>query len=187
MPASEARLRANKANAARSTGPKSPEGKQRSRLNGLKHGMTGQGIVIPESDLAQVESRNAALQKELAPQSALGVILVGQMAMLSVRMERGARQEFAAIASRVRHATDDFYAERVLRAEELLKGIGEDPRKIRRQLLKSPQGIELMLEACQDLRADLTRDRGSIWDLARAATMTNLLERFSSAWHTIWM
>ena len=113
MPTSEARIKANKANAARSTGPRTPEGKQRSRRNGLKHGMTGQGIVIADEDLAEVESRNAALQKELAPKSVMGAILVGQMATLSVRMERGAEQEFAAVASRVRHASEVFDAERV--------------------------------------------------------------------------
>ena len=145
MPTSEARIKANRANSLKSTGHTSTTGKQRSRQNGLKHGMTGQGIVIAEGDLAEVESRNAALQKELAPQSVMGAILVGQMATLSVRMERGATQEFAAVANRVRHATDDFDAERVVRAEELLEAIGEDPRRTVRQLLKSPEGIELML------------------------------------------
>ena len=105
----------------------------------------------------------------------MGAILVGQMATLSVRMERGARQEFAAVASRVRHATDDFDAERVSRAEELLKSIGEDPRKTVRQLLKSPEGIELMLEAWQDLRAGLTHESRPFWTREDLATAANLL------------
>jgi hypothetical protein len=48
MPASEAQILANQANAKLSTGPKSEAGKERSRRNSLKHGMTGGGVVLPE-------------------------------------------------------------------------------------------------------------------------------------------
>ena len=54
MPASEAQILANRRNAALSTGPKTPEGKEQSRRNALKHGMTGAGVVLadPASDEA---------------------------------------------------------------------------------------------------------------------------------------
>src|ERR1700677_3726841 len=112
MITSEARNKANKLNSVKgSTGPKTPEGKEQSRRNGLKHGMTGQGIVLHEADAAEVERRHEALNTELAPKTAMGAILVGQMATLSVRMERGARQEFATVAENARHATEVFDAE----------------------------------------------------------------------------
>jgi hypothetical protein len=152
MITSEARISTSRQNAKLSTGPKTPEGKERSRRNGLKHGMTGKGIVVLEQDAAEVDIRHLALHKELAPQSIMGAILVGQMATLSVRMERGARQEFAAVAIRARHAGDVFDAERSEAAKELLKTIGSDPREIVRKLLKSPEGVELMAEAWHDLR-----------------------------------
>ena len=52
MPVSEARIAANRANAARSTGPKTAEGKEKSRANALKHGLTGSGVVLAEADAA---------------------------------------------------------------------------------------------------------------------------------------
>src|SRR5947199_141090 len=60
MPASEARILANQANAKLSTGPRTAEGKERSRANALKHGLTGAGVVLPEADAAEVERRAAA-------------------------------------------------------------------------------------------------------------------------------
>jgi hypothetical protein len=46
------RAAVNRKNAARSTGPRSEGGKRRSSLNALRHGLTGQTVVLPEDDLA---------------------------------------------------------------------------------------------------------------------------------------
>jgi hypothetical protein len=110
MAASEARILANKANAARSTGPKTPEGKARSRANSFKHGLTGEGIVLPNEDAAEVDRRLAAFEVELKPSGEVGRALVRRAAMLSVRMDRGVSQETAHLSERVRQAEADFLA-----------------------------------------------------------------------------
>src|SRR3984957_12913153 len=108
MATSEARILANRNNASKNTGPSSVSGKEISRKNSLKHGLSGQGIVIAEVDETEVERRNTILLREMAPISMTGAILVGQMALLSVRMEPCAEQETAAVASRVRNAATEF-------------------------------------------------------------------------------
>src|SRR3954454_24664752 len=110
MPASEARIRANQANALLSTGPRTTEGKERSRRNGLKHGLTGQGVVIPEGDVAEVERRVAAFRAEMRPSGEAGEVLVRRMAVSSVRMDRAVEQEHAAIAANVARALEEFEA-----------------------------------------------------------------------------
>jgi hypothetical protein len=178
MPTSEARILANRANSLKSCGPRSISGRNRSAQNSLKHGLSGAGVVIHEQDKDEVERRDEALQAELAPQSAMGAILVRQMAVLSVRMERGATQESAAIAERVRHAADDFDEQRIERAEMLLKEIGEDPRGHLRKLKKMPEGVIRLGRAWSELRADLAREKAH-WTashLIRAANLTGLRE-----------
>ena len=51
MPISEAQLAANQANAQKSTGPRTPEGKNISRLNGLRHHVTQQVMIMPEPEM----------------------------------------------------------------------------------------------------------------------------------------
>jgi hypothetical protein len=110
MPASEAKIAANRQNSLKSCGPKTLEGKAISRANACKHGMTGEGIVVPVEDQAEVEERVAAFADELQPTGSLEFTLVRRAATLAVRMERSAERELAAIADRVVQALVDFEA-----------------------------------------------------------------------------
>ena len=47
---------ANRRNAQKSTGPTTDEGKAISRRNALKHGLTGQGVALPD-ELKQVSNK----------------------------------------------------------------------------------------------------------------------------------
>jgi hypothetical protein len=105
----------------------------------------------------------------------MGAILVGQMAMLSIRMERGAVQELAAVASRVRNAASDFDEARYQRAEDLLLGLGENPRTNLRRLFGMPEGVELMIQSWNDLRSDLNREGKPLWTAAHLVQAASLL------------
>jgi hypothetical protein len=108
MSTSEARIAANKANAARSTGPRTSLGKSKSRENALKHGLTGDGIVLQGEDAAEVERLQRSYESDLKPSSDLGRALVRRMALMSVRMDRSAVHERANLADRVEQALADF-------------------------------------------------------------------------------
>ena len=57
---SQARIEANRQNAQKSTGPRSAEGKQRVRLNALKHGLRAEEIVLPTESRDDFNSYLAA-------------------------------------------------------------------------------------------------------------------------------
>jgi hypothetical protein len=69
MPASPEQIAANRQNSMRSTGPTSDSGKEISRRNGLKHGLTGEGIVLSREDEAEVASLRDELQAEMRPKT----------------------------------------------------------------------------------------------------------------------
>jgi hypothetical protein len=67
--ATSAQIAANQANAQKSTGPRSPEGKSASRLNALKHGIDAASIVIPGEDPADYDALAAHYYREFRSES----------------------------------------------------------------------------------------------------------------------
>ena len=124
---SPARIAANQQNAQLSTGPRTVTGKIRSRANAVKHGLAAAGIALPVEDAAEVERRFAAIQEELAPTTVLGAYFAHQIALMTVRCQRAARQESAALGSRVRQAEAAWDETRNAEADHLLGWIGAEP------------------------------------------------------------
>jgi len=107
MPASQAQIRANQANAKKSTGPVTEEGKNASRANALKHGLTATKV-LPERETVEIQRRYDRFHEELNPSGQVGDALVLRMAILSVRMDRCGAHETAILTERVRQAEAEF-------------------------------------------------------------------------------
>jgi hypothetical protein len=67
--ATPAQITANRANAQKSTGPRSVEGKSVSRFNALKRGIDAASLVIPGEDPADYDALAAHYLQEFRPQS----------------------------------------------------------------------------------------------------------------------
>jgi len=65
--ASEKQIEANRLNAQRSTGPRSAEGRARSRFNALKSGIDAQSILLPGEDPAALETLRAEYYEHHQP------------------------------------------------------------------------------------------------------------------------
>ncbi len=178
MACSPARHLANCANAAKSTGPRTPEGKLASRRNSLKHGLTGEGVVVREEDSGEIAERAEVLQGELAPGGGLMTqILVKRVAAMSVRAERCVRHESSMIANRVRTAPEDFDEARQARASQLFDDIALDPANHHRQLLAMPEGVDLLLERMAELHFRLIQRASFPWTEAHAKTFDDCTGR----------
>jgi hypothetical protein len=87
------RTEINRANAQHSTGPKTVAGKQRSSLNALRHGLTGQIVVMPTEDLQAYQIHLESFADEYHPQGATESHLVQALADTSWRLNRVAALE----------------------------------------------------------------------------------------------
>jgi hypothetical protein len=91
---SPARAEASRRNGARSKGPKTPEGKERSSRNALKHGLcAGHHVVVEGESPEAFVAFEAALVDDLAPAGALQTLLAGRIARAAWRLERAERIE----------------------------------------------------------------------------------------------
>jgi hypothetical protein len=97
MMTTQKQLVANRANAKRSTGPKSEQGKARSRMNSWKHGLTARHIVIFGEDPKEFESLRAELWEEFKPRPGMASLQVDRLAADEWRLRRGPRLEAAII------------------------------------------------------------------------------------------
>ena len=85
---SQRQLEANRANAKRSTGPKSASGKARSRLNAVTHGLTARQLVVGAEKPEDFDALREALFADLEPSGALQCELVDEIARLTWRLRR---------------------------------------------------------------------------------------------------
>ena len=86
-------LSTNRANAQHSTGPKTEAGKRRSSLNALRHGLTGQIIVLPTDDLEAYQRHTESFVAEYHPKGATESNLVQILADNVWRQHRVAALE----------------------------------------------------------------------------------------------
>ena len=82
------RLEANRRNALRSTGPRTDEGKQRSRLNAVRHGLTAETVVASLEDAEDYKAFEAAIISDYDPETAVARELVLRLASLLWRLRR---------------------------------------------------------------------------------------------------
>jgi hypothetical protein len=86
--ATEQQIAANRLNAELSSGPKSPEGRKRSSMNAMRHGLTGQVTTMTDEDRTAHDSFTKALIQDLAPQGAMETQLAQRIATDSWRLNR---------------------------------------------------------------------------------------------------
>ena len=86
--ATQSQIDANRINAQKSTGPRTPEGKAKSRRNGLLHGLTAKTCMLDGEDPAALLGIHDELSEKYVPQDTEEDFLVERMAKARCRYNR---------------------------------------------------------------------------------------------------
>jgi hypothetical protein len=98
----------NRQNASHSTGPRTPEGRQRSSLNAYRNGLNGQIVCSTPEELAAFKLFCAEIIEELAPAGAIERYLAKAVAEKMYRLERARAIENAIYADGYREHVDEI-------------------------------------------------------------------------------
>src|SRR6187455_4116 len=93
-------IQANRRNALKSTGPSSAEGKQQSRRNAVRHGLTAETVIGALEDAQDYKAFEAAVIADYDAQSAVERELVLRLASLLWRIRRATTMETGLSISR---------------------------------------------------------------------------------------
>jgi hypothetical protein len=153
---SEKQREASRTNGAKSRGPKTPGGKDKSKMNGLKHGLRAEQVVLPGEDPAEFRAELKGWADDWKPAGHTRAILVERAAVASWRLRRCVRAEAELIRALAAEAVaddrddDDDIQGAVDVAEDLLR---DRPDRALRELKASRPGVDRLVARWDGLAA----------------------------------
>jgi hypothetical protein len=97
-------IEANRLNALKSTGPRTEEGKRRSRCNAIRHGLTAETVIVGVEDPEDYESFEATIIADYDPTTAVERELVLRLASILWRLRRATGIETALFQSALKQS-----------------------------------------------------------------------------------
>ena len=109
-------IEANRRNASKSTGPITEEGKQRSRCNAVRHGLTAETVIGTLEDAEDYKAFEATIIADYDAQSAVERELVLRLASLLWRLRRATTMETGLFEIQANHLSEIRQARRAYSA-----------------------------------------------------------------------
>lgn len=159
--ASEFQIAANRRNAQRSSGPQTPEGKERSSRNAVTHGLTARaGLLAGEDPDAFIRLRREIIN-DLRPEDTLELELAEQIVSLVWRLRRFPPFEAALLAwlkAEVQHADHSIIKSYWINGQPGTRGDGRTEEQVQQLVLGKT--IEFFLQS--DFSGKLSRYETSL-------------------------
>jgi hypothetical protein len=140
--ATAAQIEANRQNARKSTGPRTEEGKNRSRLNALDHVGRANLMVLPTEVFGEYENELKAWKLSFQPRNPAEEVLVERLVSLGWQQKRIDRAQTARLTRRIYH------------------GEIEEADSVQEEVIEL--GQKLFQDACGPLALHLERDMSQI-------------------------
>jgi hypothetical protein len=162
-------IEANRLNALKSTGPRTEEGKRRSRCNAIRHGLTAETVIVGLEDREDYESFEATIIGDYDPTTAVERELVLRLASVLWRLRRATGIETALFQSAVNQSAQ--LESKVISdaAIDLIQSQGLPHNKSATQIA---EGFLRLDEAPSGPIARLSRYEHVLWRQARQILVT---------------
>ena len=107
MVVSAAKLEANRRNAQKSTGPRTTEGKDKSKLNAVTHGLRAETLIVLNEDPQALDERREAWRASLLPGDDVEQRAVEDAVVYSWMQDRARRAQAARLSTNIANAGVD--------------------------------------------------------------------------------
>ena len=179
-------IEANRRNALKSTGPTTPEGKERSRRNALRHGLTAETVIAGLEDAEDYQAFEAAVTADYDAETAVERELVLRLASVLWRLRRATGIEMALFETVI---AENGKVEHGASVPTLVPGAAADLPAQTQLRLVTTQGSDAAVQS--ELGSDTNKDSdttNNIGDcfLRLAALPTFPLDRLSRYEHLLW-
>ncbi len=144
MTISPARLAANQANAAKSTGPTSEAGKKRSRANAVKHGL--RSVVVPIADEATIRARAAGVIETIRPQTEFQLWYCVKIAQTMIQVDRLGVLERQVRADAAHRAEVSWDEDQQAEANRVGARLSRNPEQTVGQLRRTVAGCDWLID-----------------------------------------
>ena len=171
--ATDRQIEANRLNAGRSTGPKTVEGKLRSRANSMIHGMAGAVGFVENGRTAAFDDRRSQWADGYQPQDAAGEFTLDRLVAASLRIEQCERAIDDATARHSLRAQCAWEQDQSLEVAVLASRLAKDPLLVSRQLEAGRHGCQLMIELWDLLGATIAIK--GVWTESETSKALDLL------------
>ncbi|MDE0184118.1 MAG: hypothetical protein OXP71_01540 [Candidatus Poribacteria bacterium] len=158
-----AKIESNRRNAQKSTGPKTQAGKEKSKMNAIKHGLVAQATVIPVGEAKESDSEFTQLLDrviaEFEPQGFIEEILAERIAICYWRLRRAAYAEVGEIRKALDTAKGETSEEdlsRLLIATSKYRGYLHRPEMLA-ELQSTEAGLDFLIEFLNDARTEFEK------------------------------
>jgi hypothetical protein len=157
-------IEANQRNARLSTGPRTVEGKERSRANAYKHGLTAV-VVTPMEDQQEVETERDRWIATLMPGNDIATRVADLSFQLYRRLKRNLNSDDSRAARRAKRARQAYRKQLDNELDGKKELLNTNLAEFRDYVTSSYYGAEWMLSVFDDLLAELERDEWSLSNL----------------------
>ena len=145
------RVKANRENAMKSTGPKTAAGKARSSKNAFKHGFSARTSSHCYEDRGRFHERRDAFFLSLNPNDIIEATLVDMMATSTWRLERLIKCDTAILAKKAFEAADLFEVESEDQLRANLRGLSARPHHFASLLRTTVKGCTWIVDRLYNL------------------------------------